>query len=43
LVHPVTLAVLSDQLSGEATEPNSLGFTPLDRLGHYFYTHITKQ
>ncbi|GHA18407.1 ABC transporter substrate-binding protein [Devosia pacifica] len=42
LVHPITLAVLSGELSGEATEPNELGFTPLDRLAHYFYTHVTK-
>lgn len=43
LVHPVTIAVLSDQLSGDASQPNSLGFTPLDRLAHYFFTHITKK
>jgi oligopeptide transport system substrate-binding protein len=42
LVHPVTTAVLSDQLGGDAAQPNSLGFTPLDRLGHYFFTHLTK-
>lgn len=43
LVHPVTIAVLGDQLSGDGASPNSLGFTPLDRLGHYFFTHLTKQ
>jgi oligopeptide transport system substrate-binding protein len=42
LVHPVTTAVISDALSGDASTPNSLGFTPLDRLGHYFFTHLTK-
>jgi len=42
LVHPITTAVISDQLGGEASTPNSLGFTPLDRLGHYFFTHLTK-
>lgn len=42
LVHPITLAVIADDLEGEAAEPNSLGFTPLDRLGHYFFTHLTK-
>ncbi|MET0435930.1 MAG: peptide ABC transporter substrate-binding protein [Devosia sp.] len=43
LVHPVTIAVVSDQLTGDGVAPNSLGFTQLDRLGHYFFTHITKQ
>ena len=43
LVHPITLAVLSDQLGGDASQPNKLGFTPLDRLAHYFFTHLTKQ
>ncbi|ODT71408.1 MAG: hypothetical protein ABS75_09075 [Pelagibacterium sp. SCN 63-23] len=42
LVHPITTAVISDGLGGEAASPNSLGFTPLDRLGHYFFTHLTK-
>ena len=42
LVHPITTAVISDALSGEASSPNALGFTPLDRLGHYFFTHLTK-
>jgi peptide/nickel transport system substrate-binding protein/oligopeptide transport system substrate-binding protein len=43
LVHPVTTAVISDQLGGDASQPNALGFTPLDRLAHYFFTHLTKQ
>jgi oligopeptide transport system substrate-binding protein len=42
LVHPITTAVISDQLGGDASTPNALGFTPLDRLGHYFFTHLTK-
>ncbi|MBJ7578845.1 peptide ABC transporter substrate-binding protein [Devosia sp. MC532] len=42
LVHPITTAVISGDLGGEASQPNSLGFTPLDRLGHYFFTHLTK-
>ncbi|HWU18184.1 MAG TPA: peptide ABC transporter substrate-binding protein [Devosia sp.] len=43
LVHPITIAVISPELGGDAASPNSLGFTPLDRLGHYFFTHLTKQ
>lgn len=43
LVHPITTAVVSDKLGGDASTPNELGFTPLDRLGHYFFTHLTKQ
>jgi oligopeptide transport system substrate-binding protein len=43
LVHPITIAVLSDALKGDASTPNALGLTPLDRLGHYFYTHLQKQ
>ncbi|QQA44234.1 peptide ABC transporter substrate-binding protein [Pelagovum pacificum] len=42
LVHPITTAVISEELGGEASTPNELGFTPLDRLGHYFFTHLTK-
>ena len=42
LVHPITTAIISSDLGGEASTPNSLGFTPLDRLGHYFFTHLTK-
>jgi peptide/nickel transport system substrate-binding protein/oligopeptide transport system substrate-binding protein len=43
LVHPVTIAAVSDKLKGEGITPNSQGFTPLDRLAGYLYTHITKQ
>lgn len=43
LVHPVTIAAVSDKLKGPGVEPNSKGFTPLDRLAGYLYTHITKQ
>jgi ABC-type transport system substrate-binding protein len=43
LVHPITIAVLSDQLGGDASTPNKQGFTPLDRLAHYFFTHLTKK
>ena len=43
LVHPITIAVISPELGGDAASPNSLGFTSLDRLGHYFFTHLTKQ
>ncbi len=43
LVHPVTIAAVSDKLQGPGVMPNSKGFTPLDRLAGYLYTHITKQ
>lgn len=42
LVHPITNAVVSKDLKGEATLPNDLGFTPLKQLALYFYTHVTK-
>ncbi|HVX81333.1 MAG: peptide ABC transporter substrate-binding protein [Devosia sp.] len=42
LVHPVTIAAVSDKLHGEGVTPNSKGFTPLDRLAGFLYTHITK-
>ena len=42
LVHPITMAVISDKLGGDGSTPNSLGFTPLDRLGHYFFTHLSR-
>jgi peptide/nickel transport system substrate-binding protein/oligopeptide transport system substrate-binding protein len=42
LVHPITTSVYSDALTGEAAQPNEQGFTPAERLGHYFFTHITK-
>jgi len=43
LVHPVTIAAVSDKLKGEGVTPNSKGFTPLDRLTLFLFTHITKQ
>ena len=43
LVHPVTIAAVSDKLQGAGVTPNSKGFTPLDRLAGFLYTHITKQ
>jgi oligopeptide transport system substrate-binding protein len=42
LIHPITVAVISEGLSGEGIEPNALGFTPLNRLSMYFYTHLDK-
>jgi len=43
LVHPVTIAAVSDKITGPGVTPNAQGFTPLDRLAGYLYTHITKQ
>jgi peptide/nickel transport system substrate-binding protein/oligopeptide transport system substrate-binding protein len=43
LVHPITVAAVSDKLQGPGITPNAEGFTPLDRLAGYLYTHITKQ
>lgn len=42
LVHPITVAVVSKGLSGKGIEPNAEGFTPLNRLQMYFYTHLEK-
>ncbi len=42
LVHPITNAVVSKALMGEATQPNKLGYSPLRQLGLYFYTHVKK-
>ena len=42
LVHPITNAVVSKNLKGDGTLPNSLGYTPLRQLGLYFYTHVKK-
>jgi oligopeptide transport system substrate-binding protein len=42
LVHPITNAVVSKDLKGDGTLPNSLGYTPLRQLGLYFYTHVKK-
>ncbi|MCS6762096.1 MAG: hypothetical protein MO846_09035 [Candidatus Devosia symbiotica] len=43
LVHPITITVISNTLGGDASTPNKPGFTSLDRLGHYFFMHLTKQ
>lgn len=43
LVHPITVSLISDKITGEGAQPNAQGFTPLNRLGYYFYTHIRKQ
>ncbi|MBC7478349.1 MAG: peptide ABC transporter substrate-binding protein [Pseudorhodobacter sp.] len=43
VVHPITNAVVSKDLTGEGTTPNKLGFTPLRQLALYFYTHIEKK
>jgi oligopeptide transport system substrate-binding protein len=42
LVHPVTIDAVSDKLSGDGIKPNSKGFTPLDRLTLFLYTHLQK-
>lgn len=42
LVHPITNAVVSKDLKGDATLPNKLGFSPLRQLALYFYTHVQK-
>ncbi len=42
LVHPITNAVVSKALQGDATKPNKLGYAPLRQLGLYFYTHVNK-
>ena len=42
LVHPITNAVVSKDLKGDATQPNKLGYSPLRQLGLYFYTHVKK-
>jgi oligopeptide transport system substrate-binding protein len=43
VVHPITVAVVSKELTGEGTTPNKQGYTPLRQLGLYFYTHVEKQ
>jgi len=43
VVHPITVAVVSKDLTGEGTTPNTQGFTPLRQLALYFYTHMEKQ
>ena len=42
VVHPITNAVVSKDLTGEGATPNKLGFTPLRQLALYFYTHVDK-
>ncbi len=43
LVHPITVAVTSKELTGEGVTPNKFGFTPLRQLALYFYTHVEKK
>ena len=43
LVHPITVSVVSDALSGPGVTPNSQGMTPLSRLVPWFYANVTKQ
>lgn len=43
LVHPIIMAVVSDKLTGEGVTPNSQGFTPLDRIGNFLYSHISEK
>lgn len=43
LVHPIIMAVVSEKLSGAGVTPNSKGFTPLDRIGNFLYSHINVQ
>ena len=43
LVHPIIMAVVSEGLSGAGVSPNSQGFTPLDRIGNFLYSHISEQ
>ena len=41
LVHPIIMAVVSEDISGAGVTPNSQGFTPLDRIGNFLYSHIS--
>lgn len=41
LVHPIIMAAVSDSISGAGVSPNSNGFTPLDRIGNFLYSHIS--
>jgi ABC-type transport system substrate-binding protein len=41
LVHPIIMAVVSEDLGGAGVTPNSKGFTPLDRIGNFLYSHIS--
>jgi ABC-type transport system substrate-binding protein len=40
LVHPIIMAVVSEDITGPGVTPNSKGFTPLDRIGNFLYSHI---
>jgi oligopeptide transport system substrate-binding protein len=42
LMHPITTSLVSNDLKGDGTTTNSLGFAPLENRVHYFYTHIEK-
>ena len=41
LVHPIIMAVVSEDITGPGVTPNSKGFTPLDRIGNFLYSHIS--
>lgn len=41
LVHPIIMAAVSENLTGAGVTPNSKGFTPLDRIGNFLYSHIS--
>lgn len=41
LVHPIIMAAVSEDISGAGVSPNSKGFTPLDRIGNFLYSHIS--
>ena len=43
LVHPIIMAAVSDKLGGAGVTPNSKGFTPLDRIGNFLYSHLTEK
>lgn len=42
LMHPITTSLIKNEVKGEGTTPNKLGFSPLDARITYFYTHVTK-
>jgi oligopeptide transport system substrate-binding protein len=41
LVHPIVTAVVREDISGAGVSANSKGFTPLDRIGNFLYSHIS--
>ena len=41
LVHPITMAAVTENLTGAGVTPNSKGLTPLDRIGNFLYSHIS--